>query len=171
MAGMQAVQQHLAMVTGLLEQTAGLQQRASALLPATEQDEAALVQALMDALHGGAGGSTDAEVDFGIPTTDAPTAGAPMADTSAEAATQQGAMNVHGPFEADRARAEQRGGALSKEAAASGDAVQELLEFEDAHEDLMSSGMEPAAEKVSTAAFSTLNPFSQTPMLWAGCLN
>lgn len=89
MAGLQAVQQHLAMVTGLLEQTAGLQQRASALLPATEQDEAALVHALMDALHSDAGSYKDDEGNLGFP----------VAGTSAEAAVSGNALEEHAEFE------------------------------------------------------------------------
>ena len=145
------MQQHLAMVTGLLEQTTGLQQRASALLPALERGE----EAHEDALHDDAGDWTDAENSVHF---------AGVADSAAEAAAQQQEMEVDALVGAEAsALPGQREGAPSREAPASSIALEEHAEFEDAHEELTTSVVEPSAEKVIFAASSW------SLLVWAGC--
>ena len=149
---MQAVQQHLAVVTGLLEQTTGLQQRTSALLPALEQDELAHV----NAPHEDAGDWTDAENSMQF---------AGVASATAGAAAQQQEMEVDAPVSTEvGALTGQHGGAPSKAAPASGSALEEHAEFEDAHEELTSSVVEHMAEKVIIA------PSLRSLLVWAGCL-
>ena len=129
---MQAVQEHLAQVTSLLDETADLQQRASGLLPATQQDEEALHNALMDALNGDGSAGTweDAEGNIHFP----------LAAFGAKAAAQEPGMEDDAPVDAeDRGHVEQPAGAVSKEAGASGSAPEEHMEFEDAYEELTHS--------------------------------
>ena len=133
------MQEHLAQVTSLLDETTDLQQRASGLLPATQQDEEALHNALMDALDGGAGTWEDAEGNVHFPI---PTAGrsAGFTGIDAEADIVQHCMEDHAPMHAeDQGHAEEQAGAVSKAAGASGIAPGDHMEFEDAYEELTSS--------------------------------
>ncbi len=118
------MQEHLAEVTSLLDDTTLLQQRASGLLPATQQDEEALHSALMDALNGGAGAWEDAEGNVHFP----------LAGFGTKAAAGEQDMEDHAPTEA-----EHQGRVVSKEAGASGTAPEDHMEFADAYEELTHS--------------------------------